>query len=117
MSPVRFLAKYSDEDEQRIIKCMVSTKDGVKTLYVVETNMIVTSSDPESPLDYRKIGYKITSRRNSTILESARINHNIDGTRYIIENMPNEYHTIGECLYAKLFDWCARNKVTVLGII
>lgn len=117
MSPVRVLVRYADQDELRIMKCMLNKKYGSTRLYIVETNMIVTTDDPDSPLDYRKIGYKITTRKNSTILNESQIYRAEDGTRYTVENLSGEYHTLGECLYAKLFDWCAKNRAAVLGII
>ena len=118
MSPVRLLVKYSDtENELRVVKCMINNKLGVRMLYVVETNMIVTMDDPDSPLDYRNIAYRTTTRRNSVILDRCEILRDDSDTRYTVSGLSSDYHTLGECMYAKLFDWCAKNKVTILGII
>lgn len=127
MSPVRFLVKYegvkpnSDFEvlrpELRILKCMINNKLGIRRLYIVETNMLITVDDPNSPLDYRNIAYKTTTKRNSVILDSSKVFRSADDTRYLVSDLSSEYHTLGECMYAKLFDWCAKNKVTILGII
>ena len=118
MSPVRLLIRYvGNEDELRVVKCMISNNSGNHQLYITETNMIVTTGDPKSPLDYRNIAYKMTTRKNSSILDSSEILKSDDGTRYVVSGLPSEYHTLGECMYAKLFDWCFKNGTNILGII
>lgn len=118
MSPVRLLIRYiGNENELRIVKCMISSKSGAKYLYIVETNMIVTTGDPTSPLDYRNIAYRITTHRNSSIVDRSEILKSEDGTKYTVSGLSSEYHTLGECMYAKLFDWCFQNGANILGII